>query len=492
MLLFSTVLNVNETLTKDAFIQLVITWNQGSPHVENVIPGIEWHGEHNIRFGDDRMWLDIQEYRNGNIIAVRYEKTEEDGVVWDTDYVMNFTDMKICIRLDRSYLADALTVDPKFSTPHFISLLSKGGYLKPDDDLPVSNLPIPVTDDNLGIICSVINEVKQYRMPVVYISKTFANTDPVNVGKLASRVKGVAHVLVQEAKWTNRKIREMCKDMNEYGGSIGIYFPNPAVPHRRYFYRAYEEYDTMLMEKTVRAVISYANSQNVNPLYTWQGVNNALLRDRWRSRGEDLIAMERAKNTAEFAHELAEMARAEAEQEKNEANELVDSTDHEIAQLRRQIDDLTHENERLTAENAGLRSKINGIDSMPVLFLGDEDEFFPGEIKDIILSILENAIVKDSKSRRADVLRDIIQSNDFQHLQEAKVRDLKAKLKGYKTMNGSLRRYLEELGFVITEDGKHYRLTYYGDSRYHTTLSKTSSDWREGENAALQIIRDML
>lgn len=58
-------------------------------------------------------------------------------------------------------------------------------------------------------------------------------------------------------------------------------------------------------------------------------------------------------------------------------------------------------------------------------------------------------------------------------------------------MTGSLRRYLEGLGLVITEDGKHYRITYRGDSRYHTTLAKTGSDHREGDNIAMQVIRGM-
>lgn len=35
MLLFSTVLDVNETLTKEAFIQLVIEWNQNSKYESN-------------------------------------------------------------------------------------------------------------------------------------------------------------------------------------------------------------------------------------------------------------------------------------------------------------------------------------------------------------------------------------------------------------------------------------------------------------------------
>lgn len=53
MLLFSTLLEINDTMTKDAFIQLVLEWNQGSPHEENIIQGIEWNGERNVRYGTD-------------------------------------------------------------------------------------------------------------------------------------------------------------------------------------------------------------------------------------------------------------------------------------------------------------------------------------------------------------------------------------------------------------------------------------------------------
>ena len=328
MLLFSTVLDINDSLTKDAFIKLVIDWNQGSPHEENVIHGIDWHGERNVRYGDDKMWLDIQEYRNGNTIAVRYQKVEDDGVIWDTDYVMNFTDMKMSVRLDRSFFADALTVNPKFSTPHFISLLSDGGYLKGDGVLPTTRLPIFIDESNLDILCGVINDTQRFRLPVVYVSKNPDNSDPVDVKWLATKLKGVAHVLVQKGSWLNYKIRQACDSRNEYYGAVGVYFPNPAVQHRRYFYRAYQGFDEFLLEKVVRIVISYANSQAVDTLYTWQGVTNAMFIDRWRSRGEDLIELERAKNSAEFAQELAEMERAEAVQQraaaKTEASLAVD------------------------------------------------------------------------------------------------------------------------------------------------------------------------
>lgn len=162
MLLFSTILDINETMTQNDFIRLVIEWNQGSPHANNVIPGIHWNGERNIRYGEDGLWLDIEEYRNQNIIAVRYEKKEDDGAIWDTDYVMNFNLMKMSVRLDRSYTAEALDADPKFSTPHFITLLIERGYLQDDHQLSVQRSATVINAENVGLLVDVINRKTKF------------------------------------------------------------------------------------------------------------------------------------------------------------------------------------------------------------------------------------------------------------------------------------------------------------------------------------------
>ena len=44
MLLFSTILDISDSMKKDDFIRLVIEWNQGSPHQSNIIQGIEGTG----------------------------------------------------------------------------------------------------------------------------------------------------------------------------------------------------------------------------------------------------------------------------------------------------------------------------------------------------------------------------------------------------------------------------------------------------------------
>lgn len=48
MLLFSTLLDINNSMTKDSFIELILEWNQGSPHENNIIKNIEWRGERNV------------------------------------------------------------------------------------------------------------------------------------------------------------------------------------------------------------------------------------------------------------------------------------------------------------------------------------------------------------------------------------------------------------------------------------------------------------
>ena len=499
MLLFSTILNVNQKLTKDAFIQLVIEWNQKSPHDSNIIPNIVWNGEYCIRFGDDKVWMDIVEYRNENIIAIRYEKREDNGAIWDSDYVMNFSSMKMSIRLDRSYIEDALSVNPKFSTPHFITLLIERGYLEPDGILQVGKTPLTIDENHLKMLSDIINGNIHFRLPVVYVSKTYVDENPIDVPLIASRLKGVAHVLVQETTAHNKTLMFLCNKQNEYHGAIGIYFPTRAAGHRRYLYRYSFGQDQILLEKVVRAVIQYGNSQQINTLFTWQGVNNALLRDRLASQREERIAAELAKKNAEDEYlrlldekdeEQKRFQKKAMDDARAEADTLLDSFDEDIAKMQKQIEELTRANEVLQYENQGLRAKFEASDTIPFLFMGDEHELYPGEIKDLILTVLSDTL--DSlppKTRRGDVIRDILRNNEFKKMSKERAAMLKAALKNYSGMTGKLRQALEELGFVLTEDGKHIKATYYGDGRYHITLAKTPSDGRAGKNLVSETIK---
>lgn len=498
MLLFSTILDINEKMTKDDFIRLVIEWNQSSSYANNIIPGIQWNGERNIRYGEDGLWLDIEEYRNQNIIAVRYEKKEADGAIWDTDYVMNFSSMKMSVRLDRSYTAEALDADQKFSTPYFITLLIDRGYLKDDHQLPVQRSATVINAEKVGMLVDVINGKSRFDLPVVYVSKTYNDEDPVNVSYLANRLKGLAHVFLEEGKWLNHTIREQCNGNNEYYGAIGIYYSSGGNNHRRYLYRSAVGYDSFLLERVVRSVIQYSNAQMVDTLFTWQGVNNALLRDRLASQREERLAAEAAQKAAEeeatkildaLDEEERRIRKQAFEDARAEANVILESFDEEMQKLQDQVEALTRANEALQFENQGLKAKLDSGDTTPVLFMGDEFEFYQGEVKDLVLATLSEAVKGiPPKSRRADVVRDMIKNNNYQKLSVAKAEEAKRILKNYDGMTAKTRQSLKDLGFEITDEGKHYKVTYYGDGRYQTSYSKTPSDGRTGKNMTQQTI----
>ncbi len=499
MLLFSTVLDINSKMTRESFMDLIVEWNANTPHDENRIPGFVWNGEKNYRWGNENLWLAVKDYPQQSTIAVRFEKRTEDGVVWDTDYIMNFRNMRLAIRLDRSYTEDALSTNGKFSAPHFITLLINKGYLKADGELPIQYKPICINEENLGLIANLINGNKHYKYPVVYVSRTYRNESPVDVDLLAKRLKGIAHVLFEEDKSTSLMLKDMCDSKNEYLGAVGIYYPNQIIPERRFLYRRDAGHDDFMLERIISTVLQYSNSQMVDNLFTWQGVNNALLLDsvevQNQARQKAEIAWkdaeQRAADIAENLSEEEERIRLKVYKElKAEFDDLLLIADEDAQKLKEQITELTNANESLRFENEGLRAKISSSDSIPLLMSGSEYDFYQGEIKDLILYTLSEALKSmPEDSRRHDVVEDIINNNDYQGLTEKRIDELKRLLKTYDGMPARLKQDLEACGFEILDDGKHYKLLYYGDARYSEIMSKTPSDWRTGKISAMKLIR---
>lgn len=474
MLLYSTILNITSAMTKDAFIQLVIEWNQGSPHKDNVISDIKWNGEKNIRFGNEKLWLEIIEYRNKDIIAVRYEKVTEDGVIWDTDYIMNFKEMRMSIRLDRSYHEQAIVTNAEFSTPHFLSLLMHKGYLKSDGILEFSRDALPITEDNVSILTDVVLGNTRYQLPIVYVSKNIQNKDPLAVDKLCSRLKGIAHIFVQADRQTNSTIRKMCDSKNEYNGAVGIYYPNSVLGHKRCIAKSGNGKD--LLNRVASFVLEFSILQKMDKLYTWQGVSNELLKDRLVSQRKERMEAEQDRDRAI-----------------NEVEDVYASVDEELKVLQRQVEELTRSNEIQAYEIQSLREKISQIDVVPIIIQGEEQDMYPGEIKDIILSVVEDTLpqVKEG-SRRKDVLKDILEANNYERLSDTRKSEVKRLFKGYTNMSATIRQELMELGFTISDDGKHYKIRLNDDTRYMVTISKTASDHKTGNNTAATICREML
>lgn len=468
MLLFSTILKIDKSLTRDDFLNLVIEWNQGSPHENNVIPNLNWDGSYNQKFGDETISLEFKEYRNEEIVAVRYVKKLDDGIIWKTDYIMNFKDYKMSIMLDRSFTEDAIGVDPSFTTPLFIRLLIEKGYIVNDNDLPILMNPHLISCENLSVLTAVINGTKFYDLPVVYVSKTFSNNNPIDVDKLAYALKGVAHIFVQGDHGTNTFIREQCNSTNEYNGAIGIYYQSDVVKHKRFL--NYEYFDpTITRQNIVKEIINFTNQQSIDPLYTWDGVLTSLLRDRFESQ---------------------KSKRTKAERTKEETEELLDSFSNDF-------DELTEENGRLRSSISDLESELafyrdafnnKTVNDSGLLSSGSEKEFFQDEKKEFILSVLSDSLVsiKDN-TRKKHIIQDIIQQNNSEDVLSKKREEVKRLITDYSGLTGKLKQDLKQLGFTISDEGKHYKLTYFDDNRYTITMAKTPSDGRAGKNNVSEI-----
>lgn len=476
MILFSTILKTNASLTKDAFVKLVLEWNRTSKYKENCVPDINWNGEYNIKYGNDRLSLEFVDYPDKQIMAVRHEKVTGDAVIWDTDYVINFEKQQIAIRLDRTYKEEALVMNGKFSTPHFITLLIEGRYLADDYNLPVLRSPIFISDEQSVVIADVVEHTEKYQLPVIYVSKNSDDKEVVDTDWLASRLKGAAHILVEKDKENCKMCSNICKETKEEFGAVRIYFPAESMSRKRFLYRSANGDSNIRLEKIITNVIQYWNAQSMDILYTWQGVNNAVLN------------LNLDRQIAKYQE--AESARQSA---KKEVDQVYNEFDEDLKKMQQKLEELTRTNETLMIENSVMRAKMNSTEALPILYQGNEEDFYPDEIQNMILSILEEAFSNtESKTRRADILSDIIENNQYQHLSEKRKQKVKAIFKGYKNLSGAIKQELMELGITISEDGKHYKLTYNNDPRYMVTVGKTPSDNRAGNNNAALINKIMM
>lgn len=463
MLLFSTLLHTTESLTADAFIRLILKWNEESTYEENRVKNIHWQGEHNGHYGDPMLWIEMIEDPERGILAVRHEKVTPDKVVWDSDFTLNWKAHQIAIRLDRTYSDEALVTDAAFSTPHFITLLIEHGYLQHDADLPVLRTPILMGEAENAFRSGAFFNSENYALPVVRVTRTDEGKDPLDVNWLASRLKGAAHVLIEEPE----------EPYNYYYpfGYVTVFFPSGNVKNQRFVYQRRNGREKTRLEKIIRCVIQYWLVQQIDPLYTWQGL-----------RG--IMQMEKMDRQSEFLRSL-ESARKEAEEEISQVYEIFDA---ELKLQKDRISELASENESLRAEIRGLRAKYSSESGQPLIYAGDEEDLYEDEICDLLLTILED-IQKSAEAgtRRADILKDILQNNTFRHLTEERRKKIKSIFRGYTRLTSAMRQELQELGFEIQEDGKHYKFIPNGDARYMVTIARTPSDNRAGDNNASTI-----
>lgn len=488
MLLFSTILDTTAEFTPASFVDLLIEWNNAfrdGPFPENYIRGIDWDRKTwNTVFADGNLSLALAATPDLAQVGARYQKKTADGTDWTTDYVADFTRHRLTIRLDRTYSSDDYH-NYFFSTPAFISNLIGHGYLVNDGELTFSEKPLLINKDNVGLLKRVILQEAGCRLPVIYISLYHHHTlvDPQTI---AHRVRGVAHVLVQEDGMDNwLAIKGQCDNRHAYNGAAIIYYPRATDNRHLYLCNQNLEeggYDDEQQSKIIRDVIYNATSRHVDTLCTWTGLQTYLMQHR----------IEQNQKEAKAALATNEQLRQDMKDNNSITDSLLDESARQLEALQDRVKALEDENQRLLADNCRLQEKVNAPGQM-LLHTGRERDFYPGEIKDMVLSEIEKTAGSweegKEHTRREDVLHDVLCANNYQGLGKARTAELKRIMLQQKNTNEHMLSDLEKLGICEDTNNRHHRVSYYHDSRYHETLCSTPGDTRSNKNAVSQMTR---
>lgn len=389
---------------------------------------------------------------------MRYKKGD-DNLKWITEisFTKERNDFWVSVKASQESASAASSTQEIKKPIIAIRLLSRfGGGL--DGDLPINPEPIYLKDCETGhkLAKALINGDSVNRLPVVYISASYTG-HRVIPDRLARKLSGMAHVIVEPSREFSIKIRNSVHSRNVYGGAVGIYWPGGSgVSLFRRGSSEIKTFENDIYEKICSALLTLSPARKCS----WDEVGHIKNRNAIRKLKKD----------------------------GDSANDLVSLYECELTEKESIIKELNQEIERLGAKIRHLESRTP-VQGGLILNKGDEDDYFDNEIICIVMNALSDYLEKSTheNSRRAHILKSILENNQIESTNDENIRTVKSALKGYREMSKKIRDALEGLGFSMTSEGKHWKIIYQDDERYSYILPKSGSDYRGGLNAGADI-----
>ena len=185
-----------------------------------------------------------------------------------------------------------------------------------------------------------------------------------------------------------------------------------------------------------------------------------------------------------FVRELVFNHRIETLRREGKTNveEYARAFDEELTATRKQLEFAEQELGRVKGELARMQYSSRSEEGALLKF-GTEQDLYSGEHRDTILFALGLArdnVLKDGRVQH--ILDSVLVENKLTGERERLQKAIKDAVDGCLNIGAKERRALENLGFTITEDGKHLKLVFRGDDRYTFAMAKTGSDWRGMKN----------
>ena len=465
MLSFATEFPVDRGRSSKDFLAAVQSWILGSPHTrfaKDDFEAILAESESRLERANETIETVRVSAADQDAAGIRYTRYE-DGLEWVTTSVMARIQSEVWVGVRVSCESSHPAVRlPSAKKPVLVRTLLKELHGAADGSLQVGSAPLYLNDIDIDLAARLIAGEAHCRLPVVYISVDFHGSHIVDARLLARELAGMAHVIVEPNRPFSLRLKLAVHAENVYGGTVGVYWPDGGG--RRSFFLG-REYPSPT--DVSRAVV--------------EEVRRALANRRGLDKCTWAWLQERASRQA------IEVLRASGSQE---LEKYIETFDKELAAKDSRFGDAEREITRLKAELRIYEARL-AAGSGTLLRLGNEQDLYAGETIGILRDAVADARARvPPDSRREHVLSSVLDANPPNEDTAGSMRErLKRLLRGTTTIGAKTRRGLEEMGFAISEEGKHYKLVYQGDDRYAFTLPKSGSDHRGGLNAASDIGR---
>lgn len=450
MLIYSTRFRVKEIFTKEQFVKSIIKWCTTKNYP---MKDLEKHiSEFMFSETDGNQMIEVINSEPLGIIAARHISETKKGC-WKVDAILNYDKKILSVYTD--YTVNEQTADSHIirRPPWLINQIINDGFAEDNLGFELKTKAISLDESNKNIFLSAIEQNSTDNLPIVRLS----SKSRLNADSLALKLAGLAVVI-------NDPSDLLCSaDSEKYSEPIYVFIPhrNP-VPFGDYPMHC----------DIIHVVADFLNSRSYDKLETWEGINGEIIRLKSQEILENL-----KKESADNEFNKSYLADLEAENE-----EYV-----------RKYEKLAKELQRLKVENENLNYIIETYSDSgkKLLALGKERDYYPNEQLEIIIDVLKDYLaknfVKGEKSRRADILKSIIEANPVQGVPKKFKKLIKKALAGYTSNSKKILDAFKQTGIVVMEHTKHFKICYHGDTRYLSEISASSSDYRAGDNAAATI-----
>lgn len=463
MITYSTEFPIDNNNSVADVLGLACKWITGSRYSKvpnGALDAIPIDAETKAVFDDDVVAIGTANFDGVEIGGVRYTRIEEKGLEWTTSIVTAKTQHQHLLSVQLS--CDALTTSAKLPAPNkpdfirqVINIL-KGGM---DGSIPVTDKPFFLEEGEVDIAARLISGQADNLLPIIYISANYDGTYIIDPPLLAKKVTGMAHVFVEPSRAFSVKLMGDSRSRNAYGGTIGVYWPESNARKSYYLDERHGTGDIIQSDifNDIRIALSNRRPRtDCNWLHLKEIIS--------RSKYEKL----KAAGSTEL-NEYVEMFNSDLE-----------AKDARLTEAEQEISRLTAELRKYNATN---HTSFDGV-----ITAGEEQDLYHGEIGDIVIQALQEALNNShNDSRKQHVIRDLLQRNKPVGQAAEFEEQIKSIFKAGVDMDSKTRNTLARLGFDISDDGKHYKAVFQGDGRYTFAISKTSSDNRAGKNLTSDI-----